>query len=304
MPSETDLSRVGAVIVTYASAGHIEGCLDALKPAALGAVMVVDNASPDDTVEVLRRRTDPGLTVVEQDNIGFGGGCNTGARALPPECDLVLFCNPDARIAPEDLSRLVRHLRANPRVGLVGPRLRCGADPLTSGGAAPRVLSEIRPLLPGAVGRVFPRRQLPPEHDESQAVGYVEGACMLARRAAFDQVGGFDEGYFLCFEEIDLATRLQGSGWVVELVAEAWAEHCPGQSRAAIPMGGRDHAVVGLLRYLRLHRGTMAARSYARAARASLWLRSRTGRLDRADYVRLQRVLAGGEPDLRPRSPR
>jgi hypothetical protein len=79
-------------------------------------------------------------------------------------------------------------------------------------------------------------------------------------------------------------------------VADAWAEHCAGQSRASIPVGGRDHAVVGLLRYLTLHHGRRTARAYARAARASLWLRARTGRLDRDDYRRLQRAYAGQGP--------
>jgi N-acetylglucosaminyl-diphospho-decaprenol L-rhamnosyltransferase len=292
----TDLSRVGAVIVTYASAGHIEACLDALAPSALGAVVVVDNASPDNTVAVLARRTDAGLHVLEQDNIGFGGGCNTGARALPPGCDLVLFCNPDARIDSADLGRLADRLLADPRLALVGPRLRCGDEPMTSAGAPPRFVSEVRPLLPEPLGRFLPRRQLPAAHDQSQPVGYVEGACMLARRSAFEEVGGFDEGYFLCFEEIDLATRLHDRGWAIELVADAWAEHCPGQSRASIPVAGRDHAVAGLLRYLRLHRGATTSRAYARVARASLWLRTRTGRLDASDYERLRRVLAGRGP--------
>lgn len=294
MSSTSDLSRVGVVIVTYASAGHITGCLDSLVDAGLGAVVVVDNDSPDDTVDVLRRRTDPSLVVVEQGNIGFGGGCNTGARALPPECDLVLFCNPDARIAAQDIGRLVQHLLDDPRRGLVGPRLHCGGSPLTSAGSAPRLLTEVRPLLPGAAGRLLPRRQLPPTADQAVEVGYVEGACMLARRSAFDEVGGFDEGFFLCFEEMDLATRMRDLGWRVELVPEAWAEHCPGQSRSSIPFAGRDHALVSLLRYLQLHEGARAARAYARCARASFWLRVRTGRMPRVDYERLRTVLVTG----------
>lgn len=291
VPTPVDLSRVGAVIVTYASAGHVGGCLDALAAGGLGAVVVVDNASPDDTVEVIRRRGDQGLILVQQDNIGFGGGCNAGVRALPPHCDLILFCNPDARIAKGDVSRLVAGLLADDRRALVGPRLRCGPSPLTSAGAEPRFVTEFRPLLPRVLGQVLPARQLPPAHASSQAVGYVEGACMMARRTAFEELGGFDEEYFLCFEEIDLATRLRDAGWEVALVADAWAEHCAGQSRAAIPVGGRDHALVGLLRYLRLHRGERSARWYARAARASLALRTRTGRFPAQEYERLQPVL-------------
>lgn len=299
MSSTADLSRVGAAIVTYASADHIDGCLDVLAPSRLGAVAVVDNASPDTTVEVLRRRGDPGLIVVEQDNIGFGGGCNTGARALPPDCDLVLFCNPDARIQPRDIALLATRLQSAPRVAMVGPRLRCGADALTSAGAAPRLATELRPLLPAPLGRLLPRRQLPSDHDRSQQVGYVEGACMLVRRSAFDEVGGFDERYFLGFEEIDLAARLHARGWGVELVAEAWAEHCAGQSKAVLPLAGREHALVGQLRYLRLHRGAATALLVSRAARLSLWLRFRTHRLGRADYLRLRGVYAGGRGGAR-----
>ncbi|MCU1622034.1 MAG: glycosyl transferase family 2 [Frankiales bacterium] len=293
MPSTVDVSRVGAVIVTYASAHHIEGCLDALSGAGLGAIVVVDNDSPDDTVDVVRRRHDAGLVLVQQDNLGFGGGCNRGVRSLPDSCDLVLFCNPDARIGPNDVARLAAGLLAQDRRGLVGPRLRCGETPLTSAGTEPRFSTEFRPLLPRALGRFLPERRLPPGHDTSQPVGYVEGACMLARRAALEAVGGFDEDYFLCFEEIDLATRLHDRGWEIALVADAWADHCAGQSRAAIPVSGRDHALEGLLRYLRLHRGSGVARGYARAARVSLFLRAKSGRVPVEEYRRLRDVLRG-----------
>ena len=302
MPPTTDLSRVGAVIVTYASAEHIAGCLDTLAPAGLGAVVVVDNDSPDGTRAVLHARRDPGLLVVEQDNVGFGGGCNAGARALPADVDTILFCNPDARISHDDIARLLQRLDKHERCAVVGPRLRCGDQVLTSAGSAPRFLTELRPLLPGAVGRLLPRRQLPPGHDEGGVVGYVEGACMLARRTAFTEVGGFDEGYFLCFEEMDLASRLATSGWDVQLEPTAWAEHCAGQSRASIPFAGRNHATAGLLRYLTTHHGPGTAAAYARAARLSLWLRRWTGRVDQGTYFSLVRALkdpAGTDPRRR-----
>lgn len=285
----SSLRDVGVVIVTYASAATVEGTLAALPTDRLGAVVVVDNSSPDDTVAVVRGL---GATVVEQPNLGFGAGNNRGERELPDDLDLVLFLNPDAVLQTADLERMVEHLAAHERCAVVGPRVLSGGRPTYSAGRLPTLASELRPLLPDPLSRVGPRRRLPVDYAVSGPVGYVEGACFLVRRAPFQDVGGFDEGYFLYAEELELAQRLRRRGWQVHLCAGAVVEHAMGVSTAGTQHGGSPHLVTSMVRYLRRWHGERAARTWVRVARASWVLRSRTGRLGRQEAQALRAAAA------------
>lgn len=271
----TDLSRVGVVIVTHASASTIVETLTALPQDRLGGVVVVDNASPDDTVQVVRAT---GTRVVEQDNVGFGGGNNRGAAELATE--LVLFLNPDAVLRQEELERLVRHLDAHPRCALVGPRMTSRGQPTHAAGRLPTLASETRPLLPWPLSRLGPRRRTTPGEEVTGPVGYVEGACFLVRREALEDAGGFDPGYFLYFEELEMAQRLHRRGHEVHVCAEALAEHVMAASTSGIPYGGSPHLVASEIRYLRRWHGERQARLWARSARLSWALRDVVGRLD------------------------
>lgn len=275
-----DLSDVGVVVVTYASASTIRSTLEALPLDRLAGLVVVDNASPDDTVAAVEGMRLPGVRLVQQANTGFGAGCNRGASELPAQAELVLFLNPDAVLAGEDLERLVAYLRQRPACAVVGPRVRHGGEPSYSAGRLATLATEVRPLLPDPLSRIGPRRRLPPAHSTSGPVGYVEGACFLVRREVLQRLGGFDEEYFLYFEELDLAQRVARSGLEVHLCAEAAVEHTIGVSRELLPMSGRPHLVASSVRYLARWQGPRAARAYVRVARASWALRSWTGRLD------------------------
>lgn len=269
------LGRVGVVVVAYASAGTLPATLAALPKDRLGGVVVVDNGSPDDSGEVAQQH---GAHVVRQDNLGFGAGNNRGARELTTE--LLLFLNPDAVLQPPDLERLVHHLDAHPRCAVVGPRVTSGGRPTYASGELPTLAGELRPLLPHPLSALGPRRRHEPGAERTGPVGYVEGACFLVRRDALDLVGGFDEGYFLYWEEAELAQRLRRRGLEVHVCAEATVEHAMGVSTAATEHGGSPHLVRSQVRYLRRWHGERAARTWARAARASWALRARSGRLD------------------------
>jgi GT2 family glycosyltransferase len=118
-------------------------------------------------------------------------------------------------------------------------------------------------------------------------VGYVEGACFLVRRDVLADVGGFDEGYFLYAEELELGQRLARAGWEVHLCASATVEHAMGASTATVEHGGSPHLVRSMVRYLRRWHGERAARTWVRVATASWALRARTGRLPRAEAAAL-----------------
>jgi GT2 family glycosyltransferase len=289
------LARVGVVIVTYASADDITHALGALPTADLARVVVVDNASPDATVTVVRDLALPNVEIVEQDNLGFGAGNDAGRARLPADADLVLFLNPDCVITGDDIARLVSYLDAHPRCALVGPSLRdAGGAPRTPGGRLPTLRTELRPLLPAAVGRFVTRRQLDGVDVASGPVGYVEGACMLVRLAAFDAVGGFDHRYFLCFEEMDLAHRLAESGWTVDLCPDATAVHAAQRSRAQVARFSRYHQFRSQRLYLERWLGASAANRYASLAGMLWWLRRATRQMSAADYA-VVRAASRGE---------
>lgn len=287
---------MGVVVVTYSSAQDIGATLRALPAAELARVVVVDNASPDETVAVVHALRLPNLEIVEQANVGFGAGNDAGRARLPATAEYVLFLNPDCVISADDVVTLLRYLEARPRCALVGPALhdRAGAQ-RTPAGTLPTPLTEMQPLLPRPLGRLIRRRQMEPGSVRSQAVGYVEGACMLVRLAAFDEIGGFDHRYFLCFEEMDLARRLRDAGWSVELCADAVAIHGAQASRRQVARFSLYHQYRSQRLYLERWFGQPAARRYARVATFAWWLRRLVGRLDPEDYRVLRAAITGHE---------
>lgn len=288
------LSRVGVVTVTYASASTIGDCLTALPTDTLGAVVVVDNSSPDDTVAVVESLALPGVTLVRRPNLGFGAGNNAGNDALPAALPYVLFLNPDAVIAPDSIERLVRYLDAHPSVAMAAPRLYRSGTALVSAGRPPTVRTEVKPLLPRALGRLLPDRVLPPAYDDTGPVGSVEGACMMARRSMLAEVGGFDERFFLFWEEQDLARRFGQRGWTVDLVADASADHLVAVSRESSSHGARPELVRSQAKFFRKWDDRAMLRVLPRVARASWWLRWRTGRLAAEERTALREALADG----------
>lgn len=288
------LSRVGVVTVTYASASTIADCLTALPTRALGAVVVVDNSSPDDTVAVVESLALPGVTLVHRPNLGFGAGNNAGVAALPPDVEHVLFLNPDAVIAPADVETLAVYLGAHPDVAMVAPRLYKGGEAIHSAGRAPTPLTEVKPLLPRALGRWLTDRRMDPAYDVTGPVGAVEGACMMARRSALEAVGGFDERFFLFFEELDLARRFRERGWSVHLVAEASAEHLVAASRSTTSHGARPESVRSQAKFFTKWGDAGVLRLWPRVARASWWLRARLGKLPAAERDALREALRDG----------
>lgn len=275
--SRASLQRVGVVIVAYASASTLTTCLRALPVDDLHGVVVVDNASPDDSATIAA--TVPGVQVVRlPDNRGFGGGCNAGVAALG-DAELVLFLNPDAVIEQDQLRLLIDHLDQHERCAVAAPRLYRQGQPLSSAGGDAGLATELRTVVPTQLARLFPERRLPPSYAVTGPVGYVEGACFLVRRQALEQVGGFDEAFFLFFEELDLARRLRRQGRTVDLVAAAGAEHLRAVSRKTLADGGRSHLLASTVIYLQ-RRGAWRARAFLAIAPVCWSLRARLGGLD------------------------
>jgi N-acetylglucosaminyl-diphospho-decaprenol L-rhamnosyltransferase len=238
-PAPTRPTTVAVVLVTYESAEHLRDCVASLPEAAAPhevELVVVDNASRDDSVGIARSL---GAKVVENPrNLGYPEAVNGGvAETAAP---WLLVANPDTLLAPGSVARLIETAEAEPRIGCIGPRLRNldGSDyptgrrfPSLLIGAVHALLAPVWPDNPATrryhlanIDRTVPAK-----------VDWVSGACMLLRRSAFDEVGGFDPAYFMYFEDMDLCLRLARAGWKVVLEPRATVDHVVGGSTRTAP---------------------------------------------------------------------
>ena len=230
---------VSAVIVSYNSAGYLPDCVRSLRSEGVGEVVVVDNASTDGSVAAILA-TDGAVRVVETGaNLGFGSAANRGVALTFGE--YVLVMNPDTVVEPGTVKTLAEALDRDPGLAVVGPRMEN-----VDGTLYPSVRRF--PNLAVAAGHAFlglvrPRnrftrsyRMLDWDHDRPAAdVDWVSGACFLVRRSAFDTVGGFDEGYFMYVEDVDLCWRLGLAGWRIGYEPGARVVHALGGSSRAHP---------------------------------------------------------------------
>jgi N-acetylglucosaminyl-diphospho-decaprenol L-rhamnosyltransferase len=226
--------RVGAVVVNYNSAAHLEVCLASLASEGVAATVVVDNGSRDGSPAVARAA---GATWLETGaNVGYGRAANAGARhPAVARLPWLLVCNPDVEITPGSVATLAATLEADETLGVVGPRI---SNPDGTLYPSARVFPDLLDAAGhGLIGLVAPRnrftrryRLLDWDHARLARVDWVSGACLMARRRAWEDVGGFDPRYFMYLEDVDLCWRLGRAGWGVAYQPAAEVVHVQGVS--------------------------------------------------------------------------
>ncbi|MCC7359068.1 MAG: glycosyltransferase family 2 protein [Anaerolineales bacterium] len=213
---------VAAVVVTWNSAAEIAACLAALagSTAPPAHILVVDNASTDDTVAAARAACPAAEVLRLGRNHHFAYAANAGlARALALGAAAVLVLNPDATLAPGALAEMRRVLHSAPDIGLVGARLEHPARP---GHPARVIVGGICSFVTGDV------REPPPPPDaalDQLAVDYVWGCALLARAAVLRQVGVFDARLIAYYEDADLCLRARAAGWRTVTALRARVRH-------------------------------------------------------------------------------
>ena len=238
---------IDAVVVTHASEETIDECLARLRAAAgVAAVRVVDNASRDDTLAIVQRHAlaDPRVRfIANPDNPGFAAACNQGAAA----CDApwLALVNPDCLLEPDTLVRLRDHAR-DAGGALVGADL-VGEDGQRDAAARrrdPDFAAMLRDPRRSRLGIAVDGAPL-------QRVDAVSGALMLLPRALFERVGGFDAGYRLHAEDLDLCRRVRAAGATVACANDVRVVHVRGVSSRTRPWFVEWHKHRGLWRYYR-----------------------------------------------------
>lgn len=231
---------ISLVIVTYNSATDLPACLNSIRAHTADIeyeAIVIDNASSDGTPELVEDRYSWVKLLRRTDNGGLSAAINDGARASSGEMIAVL--NPDIHITTDVLAPLATHLREHPDVGIVAPRLlnddgslqlSCRAFP----GYSTAIFNRY-----SLVTRLFPNnrasaRYLMSEFDHASIrdVDWVSGAALMLPRRVFDEVGGWDAGYFMFNEDVDLCRRVRSAGYRIVYKPDVALYHKIGVSKS------------------------------------------------------------------------
>ncbi|HZO88780.1 MAG TPA: glycosyltransferase family 2 protein [Chthonomonadaceae bacterium] len=222
---------LSVVIVSYNTREMLRACLCALPAAAEGLefeTFVVDNASPDDSAGMVAAEFPQVHLIANTDNPGFARA-NNQALALS-KGRYVLALNPDTEAEPGSLTALVRFMEAHPEAGACGPKLLNSDGSLQHNGRRFPTpwreflgVSGLRNLNRAAFDRVLEYGR--DNFDVECEVDQVSGACLLVRRAVMEQVGMFDEDFFMFYEEIEWCWRIRRAGWKVYYVPQARVVH-------------------------------------------------------------------------------
>lgn len=234
------MRRLSIIIATFNSAPDIRRCLRSLQqhpPSVDHEVLIVDNASSDETVLIVRLEFPHVRVVPLERNIGFAAANNVGIAASHGE--LLLLLNPDTEVRADAVDGLVATLDREPQVVACGPRLldRQGRAELSFGRML-GPLNECRqkilvrghaarwPLVASYVERITRRAG---DHD------WISGACLCVRRSAAEAAGLLDERYFLYAEDVDFCAALRQGGGLIRFVPDVEVLHLRGQSRVSAP---------------------------------------------------------------------
>jgi N-acetylglucosaminyl-diphospho-decaprenol L-rhamnosyltransferase len=238
------VSPIAAVVVDHDTGPLLTGCVQSLLDDGAALVVVVENGQAGSAEEALSGLAEEArLTVVQPGrNLGFGAGVNRGLAALagPAAPEWVLVSNADLVVHPGALASLLGALEERPAWAMVGPRIYTEeGDVYPSVRRFPSFVDAAGHALFALINpeNRFTKRYNPgtPEGDGVAAAGWISGSCFLARRAALEELGGFDEAYFMYAEDMDLCWRAHQAGWGVGFAGGAAVTHIQGVSTARYP---------------------------------------------------------------------
>jgi len=256
------------IVVNWNARQHLGACLSLIRAARrdgfeLKRVVVVDNASADGSVDKLHFPDLPLSLVRNSENRGFAAACNQGARGS--SADYLLFLNPDLRVLADSLQIPIQFMEEsrNAGVGICGIQLldeegnvsqSCSRFPTT-----PRILSQMLGL-----DRLFPNHfrghfLAQQDHLRSGQVDQVMGAFFLVRRNLFESLDGFDERFFVYFEDLDFSYRANKAGWQCYHVATAQAYHRGGGCSEQVKGKRLYYSLSSRILYFYKHFGWVAA---------------------------------------------
>jgi len=226
---------LAVVVVSYQSTDVLAEFLTSLEKSSVvpSQVVIVDN-SPE-VMAIPGSKTLPEISVIHRsDNPGYGSAVNIGVKSLPVECEWVVICNPDIVVHPDTLESLLSVARSTPEAAALGPAISnedgslyhsARALPTLGVGIGHALLAIVWPTNPWTIAYRGDYRS-----ENVRESGWLSGSCQLMRREAFNTVSGFDDGYFMFFEDVDLGWRLGEAGYRNLYAPQARATHLGGHS--------------------------------------------------------------------------
>jgi hypothetical protein len=270
---------LGVIIVNYRSYDELAGALTALQAETQGGqteIVVVDQESDPARVASVKSQF-PNITLIANlRNDGFAAGVNRGASRT--KASLLLTLNPDTIVQPGLVAGLARWLDDHPDVAVVGPRI------LNADGSVQPSARRFPDVTTGLGGRMSFLTRIAPDNwlsrrnlewsraSEPVEVDWVSGACMMIRRSAFEGVGGFDDRFFLYWEDADLCRRLLTAGHRTFYVPTVAAVHAGARSSRQAASRSIVAFHRSAFRYYWKH-GGLIARTVAPAVKLILWSR-------------------------------
>ncbi len=227
--SQTPLEKIelSIVIIDYNTSYYLLNCLKSIKdnsPESRCQIIIIDNDSKEDHLKEYEAIDKRIITSRLESNLGFGGGNNAGAKLANGQ--YILFLNPDTLIVDNSIGKMVQFLKNQPQAGAVCPRIQVDDNPNSD--------EEVDyygdfPTLQTLVSRHNHRHVF--DRGEYLEVERVTGACMMMRKTLFDQAGGFDENFFMYFEDTDLSKKVFDLGYKNCLLNNTAIVHYGGKSQ-------------------------------------------------------------------------
>jgi GT2 family glycosyltransferase len=228
---------ISVIIVTWNSEEHIRRCLESVRSRANGLsfeIIVVDNFSSDSSVKITQKVSPPVTLIENQKNLGYAHANNQGIGKSTGR--YVLLLNPDTEIRENALDSTFRFMEANTNIGALGPKL---LNPNGSVQPSCREFPRFSTLLWEFFGlsRLFPKNRIFGrwrmgyfDFDRTIEVDQPMGSCLMLRRKTLEQVGAFDEGFPMFFNDVDLCYRIKAAGWKIFFYSDAHVTHYRGAS--------------------------------------------------------------------------
>ena len=249
---------LSTIIVNYNAGPLLRKCVDSLLACPLDIeIIVVDNASSDGSLEGLQDLSQV-CVIRNPANVGFAAACNIGVQAS--SAPFLLFLNPDCFFQPDPIAPLLAGLQSGDRVGMVGGLL-VNEDGTEQGGGRRAVPTPWRSLVRAFGLQRFANRwpklfydfhlHKQPFPDGPIEVEAISGACMLVKREVMEDVGLWDEGYFLHCEDLDWCMRFRQKGWKILFVPDARISHALGACSQSRRVFVEWHKHKGMLRFYR-----------------------------------------------------
>ncbi|MDT8302795.1 MAG: glycosyltransferase family 2 protein [Sedimentisphaerales bacterium] len=272
--------KLSILIVSWNVREDLFRCVRSIEknePSCTFEVIIVDNASTDETVDMIKKCFSQIKLITNHENRGFAVANNQAIEKSQGE--YVLLLNPDTIVHPKSLDILVRFMDINKDIGACGPKL-LNADgsnqdsvrcfPSFRGALHRHTAFKFLGIFKGQYRKWV---MYDYNHDTQKDVDQVMGAALMVRRSVIEQVGVMDERFFMYYEEVDLCYRIKQTGWRIVYIPEAVITHLGGSSSAQIPVSKRIMVMTSLLKFFRKHRGIFATRLFSCVFKPAVILR-------------------------------